>query len=241
MRFGAAILGLALLGSLPAYAGPSFCTGTTTVVTSGTFVPGSDLVNIGPGTSTGNCIEASDKIFGGFTVGGAITGGGSAGWLFTMATGPADVTIGLQGLVGPNSTGFIDYKVAIDPALSNGALINALTKDFTLNPINTLLASTATLTGVTSPIAGAPIIGGDPGPPFSCTRTGSTSTCPETASFSPMTALLTVDETITTGANTNVTALTDTVHQAVDEPRTLAILGMALIMLWMSTHNRRYS
>jgi hypothetical protein len=208
-------------------AAPSFCTGTTTVITSGTFVAGSTLVNIGPGTSTGNCVEASDKIFGAFSVGGSITGGGSAGWLFTMAAGPADVTLGFQGLVGSNSSGFVNYSVAVDPAKSNGALIDDLEKDFTFN--STGAGTTATLTGVTSPTA-ASFTGGDVNNAFKCTRTNTTSTCPQTGFFSPTVSLLTVDETVTTGPNTNVTGLTDTVSQiGVPEPTSLAILGSALV------------
>jgi hypothetical protein len=88
---------------------PAFCTGTITTVASGGFIPGSTLViqpgNPGAGGSTGNCVEAADKIFGDFTVGGSITGAGSAGWQFTMATGPADVTIGFQGSVTSGQTG----------------------------------------------------------------------------------------------------------------------------------------
>jgi len=132
---GATVTALVAMTTTPntAAAAPAFCTGTTVTVGNGTFEPGSFLVDLTTGASTGNCVQASDKIFGGFSVGGAITGGGSVGWLFTAGTGPADVTIGFQGLIGSNSTGFLNYSVAVDPATSNGALISELEKDFTLN------------------------------------------------------------------------------------------------------------
>lgn len=223
--------GLALIAFTGAvHAAPAFCTGTTTVITSGTFVPGTSLVG------TGNCIEASDKIFGAFTVGGAITGAGSAGWLFTMPTGPADVTIAFDGAVGPSTSGSVNYDVAVDPAKSNGALISALEKDFTINCQG--VGCTATLFGTVSPGASS-FTGGDITTGFQCTRTGTTATCPQTGFFNPLTAMLTVDEKITTGPNTTVTQLQDTVFQQVNEPGTLAILGSALIGLWFMARRRR--
>jgi hypothetical protein len=67
---------------------------------------------------------------------------------------------------------------------------------------------------------------------FDCTRTvnPSTSTCPQTAVFAP-TSQMTVTETITTGPNAIVTALTDTISQAVPEPGSLAMLGSGLLLL----------
>jgi hypothetical protein len=232
-----ALAAVATLAILPmtAHAAPIFCTGSTVVVPSGTFEPGSFLVTPG-GASTGNCVQASDKVFGNFSVSGAITGGGSAGWLFTSATGPADVTIGFQGLVGPNTTGTVNYSVAVDPLTSNGALISALEKDFTFNA--TGAGATATLTGVVS-AAVASFTGGDITTGFKCTRTAATSTCPQTGFFDPNIDLLTVSQMIETGPNTNVTAITDTVFQQVPEPGTLALLGTALVGMWFMLRRRQ--
>jgi hypothetical protein len=223
---GGAALALAAAAGSAAQAAPAFCTGTTTVVGSGNFVAGSTLVSLTTGLSTGNCVEASDKIFGAFSVAGAITGGGSAGWLFTMPTGPANVTLGFQGLVGPNSTGTVNYTVAVDPAISNGALITELEKDFTFNSLGA--GSTATLTGTTSPVASS-FMGGDISTGFQCTRTATTATCPQFGFYTPSIATLTVSQHIATGPNTNVTAITDTVFQSVPEPASLALLGSALV------------
>ena len=213
---------VALMASA-AHAAPVFCTGTTTVVASGTFVPASSLVG------TGNCVEASDKVFGGFSVSGAISGGGSTGFLFTMPNGPANVTLGFQGLVGSNLTGSINYDVAVDPLNSNGALISELEKDFTFNSLGA--GSTATLTGTTTPIASAFQNAGGVVGSLTCTRTATTNTCPMEAFYTPLDAMLAVTETLTTGPNTNVTAITDTVFQAspVSEPTSMAMLATALL------------
>ena len=203
-----------------AHAAPLFCTGTTQVVDSGGTVPGSFLLT-GTGSS-GNCVEAGDKIFGDFSVGGGIVGGGAASWDFTMT--PGNVTIGFLGTpIGASSSGLINYSVAVDPALSQGFLIENLEKDFTLNAIDLALPASAELTGTTT---------ADPGFNFDCTRAvnPSSSTCPETAFFG-FTSEMTVDETITTAANTVVTAITDTVSQAspVSEPGSMALLATALL------------
>jgi hypothetical protein len=58
--------------------------------------------------------------------------------------------------------------------------------------------------------------------------------CPQDHVFGVLVSTLTVDETITTGANAVVTAITDTVSQAVPEPSSLALLGGALLGLWWS-------
>jgi len=76
----------------------------------------------------------------------------------------------------PTQTGNVDYKVAVDPTLSNGALISELEKDFTFN--STGAGSTATLTGTITP-APSSFIGGDVNNAFKCTRTTTTATCPQ--------------------------------------------------------------
>src|SRR6516164_3407869 len=123
------------------------CPGTTSTVASGASVPGSFLLT---GTvSSGNCVAAGDKIFGAFDVTGAITGAGSS--LFTFSMTPGDVTLGFQGSVAASTVGGIDYQVAVNPALSQGFLIDDLQKDFTLNSSPTGLPATATLTGLVNP------------------------------------------------------------------------------------------
>jgi hypothetical protein len=203
---------LGLFAASAAHAVP-VCTNTM-MVTSGDSVTAAFFL------TPGNCVDAGDKTFGNASVSGAITGTGSASFTFLMT--PGDVTIGFAGTVAPSSVGSLVYDVAINPALAANFEINDLQKDFTLNASPTGAAATATLTGFTTP---ASIM-------FSCTRTVNpeTSTCPETATFTP-TLDLNVDETITTGANAVVTALTDTISQvavATPEPASLAILGAAL-------------
>lgn len=214
----AALGGWSLLAVYPAYAAPTFCTGTITTVTSGQNLPGSFFLT-GAGASTGNCAEAADKFIGGFSATGAVTGAGSSVFDFTMPTGPANVQLGIQGSIGPSTTGTIDYSVAVDPLLSNGALIDDLGKDFTLGAANVTGAATATLTGTSTATTFM----------WDCVRTvnPSTSTCPQEAVF-PVVASMTVHETVTTGANAVVTGLTDTISQSVSEPGTLAILGSGL-------------
>jgi hypothetical protein len=215
----------ALIASGAAQAAPTFCTGVTDIIANGGAVPASFLL------TPGNCVEAGDKVFGLASVSGAITGNGSASFAFSMT--PGNVTIGFLGTVGPSSTGTLGYTVAVDPALSQGFLIDDLQKDFTFNanPITGGPAS-AHLTGITTPASS--IV-------FDCTRTANpdSGTCPQTGFFSPNIAQLAVTETLTTAPNTVVTALTDTISQAVPEPGTLAMLGGSLLMLGFAAHRRR--
>jgi len=215
---------LPLLWATYAQAAPSYCTGTTMTVADGSAVAGSFLLT-GTGSS-GNCVEAADKIFGGFSVNGAITGAGSTVFTFAMPFAGA-VTIGFQGSVAQSLTGGVDYTVAIDPALANGFLIHDLEKDLTFNATGT--PAVVTLTGTGTPIN---VSATNPALSFDCTRhfPSAGDTCPETLDLAELTTQLAVTQIITTDANSVATAITDTISQAtVPEPTALAMLGSFLL------------
>jgi hypothetical protein len=221
MLVGATFLAL----SPPGHAAPDFCTTAPIVVGSGGSIPAATLL------TPGVCAAAGDKVFGAFAANAGITGNGSGS--FTFLSTPGNVTLGFSGVVTPSTTGTIDYTVAVDPALSAGFLINDLEKDFTLNASLTGLPASATLTGSTT---------ADPAFVFDCTRAvnPSSSTCPQTDVFGT-TAQMSVVETITTGPNAIVTAITDTISQipAIPEPSSLALLGGSLIMLGFAARRHR--
>jgi len=207
---------IAAIAAAPSAVAMPTCTGVTQTVASGDAVATSFL------TTLGNCVAAGDKLFGDF----AVTGAGSGSSSFTFLGPLSNVTLGFQGAIGPNTLATLHYQVAINPLITTVMRIVGLEKDFTLNSNVQGAPATATLTGVTNPLTNPPVA-------ISCTRTVNPSSgdCPDAALFAAVTSL-TIDETLTTGTNAVVTALTDTIFQAaIPEPAALGILGMGLLGL----------
>jgi hypothetical protein len=181
-------------------------------------------------TTAGNCVDAGDKTFGDFLV----TGAGSGSASFTFLSPTSNVTLGFAGAIGPSTVATLHYQVAINPATASGMLIDDLQKDFTLNASVEGLFASATLTGTTTPATVPPVA-------INCTRNvnPSSSNCPQTAVFGPVSSL-TINETLTTDGNAVVTALTDTISQVpVSEPMGLALMGVGLLGLGMVRMTRR--
>jgi hypothetical protein len=209
-----------LLAGQAQAAAPS-CTGTTTTITSGNTATLAQLSN-------NNCVQVGDKIFGSASVGGAITGTGSA--LFTLNVAQNSTTVGFQGAVNGAVTGNVAYSVAVTNPATNPNRISAFQEDFTLSGNS----------------AQASITGGFDVAGLTCSRStnatggAGASNCPTTMQIIPNLTSLTVNQIVQgLTASTTVTAITDTIFQtAVPEPASLAIFGTALVALGFAARRR---
>jgi hypothetical protein len=177
------------------------------------------------GLSGGNCVQVSDKIFGDASVSGAITGqAGNAIFTFTDNS----VTIGFQGAVPPDSSGTINYTVAIADGFNS--VIVAVEQDFNITSVGTGIVGTATLDGTAN------------GTAFSCSRTtAGVSDCPSSLSLAGVSEVL-MSQVVTTDINSTVTGIQNTFVQAVPEPGTLGLLGSMLLgMGWLIRRRRNQS